>query len=36
MATRLAIGHYEKANGLTLDCWPNKAVLDHLQAHGAR
>jgi lytic murein transglycosylase len=36
MATRLAIGHYQKANGLTLDCWPNKAVLDHLQAHGAR
>jgi lytic murein transglycosylase len=36
MATRLAIGHYQKANGLKLDCWPNKAVLDHLQAHGAR
>ncbi len=30
MATRLAIGHYQKANGLKLDCWPNKAVLDHL------
>ena len=26
MATRLAIGHYQKANGLKLDCWPNKAV----------
>jgi lytic murein transglycosylase len=36
MATRLAIGQYQKANGLALDCWPNKAVLDHLQAHGAR
>lgn len=34
MATRLAIGHYQKANGLKLDCWPNKSVLDHLRASG--
>ncbi len=32
MATRLAIGRYQKASGLPLDCWPNKAVLDRLRA----
>ncbi|MGE0751943.1 MAG: lytic murein transglycosylase [Variibacter sp.] len=36
MATRLAIGHYQKANGLRLDCWPNKAVLDHLTRDAGR
>ena len=32
MKTRLALGAYQKANGLKLDCWPTAAVLDHMQA----
>ena len=32
MLTRAALGAYQKANGLTLDCWPSQAVLDHIQA----
>jgi hypothetical protein len=32
MRTRLALGAYQKANGLKLDCWPSAAVLSHLQA----
>jgi lytic murein transglycosylase len=32
MLTRAALGAYQKANGLKLDCWPNQAVLDHMQA----
>src|SRR5258707_9563239 len=35
MKTRAALGAYQKANGLKLDCWPNSAVLDHLRAHPA-
>lgn len=31
MKTRLAVGAYQKANGLTLDCWPTRATLDHLR-----
>jgi len=31
MLTRAALGAYQKANGLTLDCWPSQAVLDHMQ-----
>jgi lytic murein transglycosylase len=32
MLTRAALGAYQKANGLELDCWPSQAVLDHMQA----
>jgi lytic murein transglycosylase len=35
MKTRAALGAYQKANGLKLDCWPTSAVLDHLRAHPA-
>ena len=31
MLTRAALGAYQKANGLTLDCWPSQGVLDHMQ-----
>ncbi len=31
MLTRAALGAYQKANGLKLDCWPTAAVLDHMQ-----
>jgi lytic murein transglycosylase len=34
MRTRLALGAYQKANGLKLDCWPTAAVLEHMQARG--
>jgi lytic murein transglycosylase len=30
MLTRAALGAYQKANGLPLDCWPSQAVLDHM------
>ena len=32
MKTRLALGAYQKANRLTLDCWPTAAVLEHMRA----
>ena len=32
MLTRAALGKYQKANGLKLDCWPTAAVLSHMQA----
>ncbi|CAL8971347.1 Membrane-bound lytic murein transglycosylase B [Rhodoplanes serenus] len=35
MRTRLALGAYEKANGLPLDCWPDAAVLDHMRGRTA-
>lgn len=35
MKTRAALGAYQKANGLKLDCWPATAVLDHMRAHPA-
>jgi len=31
MLTRAALGAYQKANGLKLDCWPTPAVLAHMQ-----
>ncbi len=31
MKTRLALGAYQKANGLKLGCWPTAAVLDHMR-----
>jgi peptidoglycan hydrolase-like protein with peptidoglycan-binding domain len=30
MLTRAALGAYQKANGLKLDCWPTAALLDHM------
>lgn len=32
MKTRSALGAYQKANGLKVDCWPTAAVLDHMRA----
>jgi lytic murein transglycosylase len=32
MLTRAALGAYQKANGLTVDCWPTSAVLDHMRS----
>lgn len=31
MLTRAALGAYQKANGLKVDCWPHAAVLEHMQ-----
>ena len=31
MKTRLALGAYQKANKLPLDCWPTAAVLEHMR-----
>ena len=31
MLTRSAVGRYQKANQLKLDCWPTDAVLSHMQ-----
>ena len=31
MLTRSALGAYQKANGLKLDCWPSSSVLDHMR-----
>lgn len=30
MKTRAALGAYQKANGLKLDCWPTPALLNHM------
>jgi lytic murein transglycosylase len=32
MKTRLALGAYQKANRLKLDCWPTAGVLEHMRA----
>jgi lytic murein transglycosylase len=32
MLTRAALGAYQKAAGLKLDCWPAQSVLDHMRA----
>jgi lytic murein transglycosylase len=32
MLTRAALGAYQKANHLKVDCWPTAAVLDHMRA----
>jgi len=32
MLTRSALGEYQKKHGLKLDCWPTRAVLDHMRA----
>ncbi len=31
MLTRAALGHYQKANRLKVDCWPTDEVLNHMQ-----
>jgi membrane-bound lytic murein transglycosylase B len=31
MLTRAALGAYQKTNGLTVDCWPTAAVLEHMR-----
>ena len=30
--TRRNVGHYQRANGLKVDCWPSDAVLTHMKA----
>jgi lytic murein transglycosylase len=32
MKTRAALGAYQKANGLAVDCWPTVQVLEHMRA----
>jgi membrane-bound lytic murein transglycosylase B len=32
MKTRLALGAYQKENGVKLDCWPSAAVLEHMRS----
>ncbi|HLH92856.1 MAG TPA: lytic murein transglycosylase [Xanthobacteraceae bacterium] len=32
MKTRLALGAYQKANRLKLDCWPTAGVLEHMRS----
>ena len=36
MLTRSALGQYQKANRLRVDCWPTASVLDHMQARYGR
>ncbi len=36
MLTRAALGAYQKANGLKVDCWPTAAVLAHMQGKGGQ
>jgi lytic murein transglycosylase len=36
MKTRAALGAYQKANGLAVDCWPTAAVLKHMQSTTGR
>jgi lytic murein transglycosylase len=36
MQTRAALGAYQKANRLKLDCWPTAAVLEDMQKRAAR
>jgi lytic murein transglycosylase len=36
MRTRLAVGAYQKANGLRADCWPTSAVLEHMRSRSAQ
>jgi lytic murein transglycosylase len=36
MLTRAALGVYQKANGLKVDCWPTAAVLTHMQGKGGQ
>jgi lytic murein transglycosylase len=34
MKTRAAVGAYQKANGLKVDCWPNADILNHAARSG--
>jgi hypothetical protein len=34
MLTRSALGAYQKANGLKVDCWPDAQVLEHMKRGG--
>jgi len=36
MLTRAALGAYQKANQLKVDCWPTAAVLDDMQKRAAK
>jgi peptidoglycan hydrolase-like protein with peptidoglycan-binding domain len=36
MQTRSALGAYQKANRLPLDCWPQSSVLDHMRGKAAK
>ena len=36
MLTRSALGAYQKANGLKVDCWPTAAVLAHMQSKSGK
>jgi len=36
MLTRSALGQYQKANRLKVDCWPTAAVLEHMQSRAGR
>jgi lytic murein transglycosylase len=36
MKTRVALGAYQKANGLKVDCWPTAAVVRHMQGTPSR
>jgi hypothetical protein len=36
MLTRSALGHYQKANRIKVDCWPTATVLEHMQSRAAR
>jgi lytic murein transglycosylase len=36
MLTRSALGRYQKANRLKVDCWPTAAVLEHMQSKQRR
>jgi lytic murein transglycosylase len=36
MLTRSALGAYQKQNGLKLDCWPTRRVLEHMRGRAAR
>jgi lytic murein transglycosylase len=36
MRTRLALGAYQKANGLHADCWPDSEVLTDMRSRSAR
>src|SRR5262249_5168284 len=35
MLTRSALGAYQKANGLAVDCWPTPSVLEHVRGGAA-
>ncbi len=36
MKTRAALGAYQKANRLKLDCWPTVAVLEDMQRKASK